>query len=448
VKYAIIIADGAADVPIDALGGRTALEAARTPNLDALAKLGRLGTAVTTPPGFSAGSDVCSMSLLGYDPARFHTGRAPLEAAALGLALAPTDWIFRLNFVTVGSAGSADDGLMLDHSAGGISDREARELAAGLAEFWRQADAPLAANFALTPGVSYRNILVDSSAAMASAGSRRAYGRVVTTPPHEIPRQPWRTHLPRALKPDDEQACVSAEVLNRLLSLAAEFLPDHPVNIAREQRGLRPANFAWIWGQGSKPAMPAFSERYGLGGAMITAVDLLAGIAALMGWDRLDVPGVTSYHDTDYAAQGRATADALEKYDVVCCHVESPDEASHQGDHETKVAAIEAIDRHVVGPVAAKLRSFGDAEAEPGAAGWRLLVMPDHYTLVSTRKHDATPPPVLIAGAWIRSAVERGRFTEALANQSDLRINPGHELMEYFLFGGLARVQAGLPRRR
>ncbi len=200
------------------------------------------------------------------------------------------------------------------------------------------------------------------------------------------------------------------------------------------------ANSVWIWGQGTRPAMALFAERFGLRGAMITAVDLLAGIAALMGWDRLHVPGITSYHDTDYAAQGAATCRAIEEYDIVCCHVEAPDEAAHQGDHATKVAAIEAIDRHIVGPVAAKLREFGDPEKDAGMGGWRLLVLPDHYTLVGTRKHDSTPVPFLMAGAWVRSVVAH-EFTERGAAGSDLHVGKGHELMEYFLRGGLVGVK-------
>lgn len=436
--------DGAADKPLDELDGQTPLEAARTPNLDALAKTARLGVACTTPEGFGAGSDVCSMSLLGYDPSRYHTGRAPLEAAALGLDLASTDWIFRLNFVTVGDAGGDDEGLMLDHSAGAISNAEARELVSGLVGFWNEQLPEIARGFKLFPGVSYRNILVDTS---GSSGVMRAYDTVVTTPPHEIPREPWAEHLP-APKIEDASSRLAAEVLTQLIESSREYLEAHPLNAARRAKGQRPANLAWIWGQGVKPAMPSFASRFALRGAMITAVDLLAGIAALMGWDRLEVPGVTSYHDTDYAAQGRATCDAIDSCDLICCHVESPDEASHQGDWKTKVAAIEAIDAHVIGPIVSKLRSFGDPENLATAQGWRLLVMPDHYTLVQTRKHDATPPPVLIAGSWVRTVIAHDRYTEAACEQGDLKIDPGHELMEYFLRGGLAQVRTRVGRPR
>lgn len=443
VKAIIIIADGAGDKPIAALGGRTPLEAAETPNLDLLVRQSGslMGTAATTPPGFEAGSDVCTMDLLGYDPRRYHTGRAPLEAASIGVDAGPSDWIFRLNLVTVGDERSqhtagADRGLMLDHSAGAISDAEARTLVADLLAYWRKsepalvgtADRPL---FTLTHGVSYRSILVDHTG--------RSYDGVRTTPPHEIPRQPFAASLPRALAGGPTTAPESAEVISRLMARSREMLEEHPINRERRARGLRPANSGWIWGQGTKPAMPAFDSRFGALGAMITAVDLLSGIARLIGWPRLDVPGVTSYHDTDYAAQGRATVEALRDFDVVCCHVESPDEASHQADWKTKVEAIESIDRLVVGPVARHLAS------PDGPAAWRLMVLPDHYTLVSTRKHDATPVPFLIASGPGRSATALGtpgpsaRFTEADAGRTGLHVADGADLMSFFL----GRADAG-----
>jgi 2,3-bisphosphoglycerate-independent phosphoglycerate mutase len=266
----------------------------------------------------------------------------------------------------------------------------------------------------VTPGVSYRNILID--------GSGRSYGDVRTTPPHAIPGEPWSRHLPAGGG--------EAEVLRRLMATSVGYLRDHEVNLARREQGLRPATMAWLWGQGTKPEVPLFRERFGLRGAMITSVDLLAGIAAYIGWDRLDVPGLTSYHDTDYAAQGRETIRAVNAYDLVCCHVEAPDEASHQADWRTKVASLESIDREIVGPVVAHL------EESYGESGWRVLIMPDHYTLCSTRKHDATPVPFLIAGTLVHSAVQRP-FTEEAADESDLQIDPGHDLMEYFLRGGL-----------
>jgi 2,3-bisphosphoglycerate-independent phosphoglycerate mutase len=344
------------------------------------------------------------------------------------LDLTGSDWIFRLNFVTVGTPETPDSGLMLDHSAGAITDREARALLGDLVAYWKSRIPDLVKDVHLFPGVSYRNILVDS-------GGSRDYSKVSTTPPHAIPRQPWAKFLPSGGAGD------GAGLLQQLMSLSSEVLPRHEVNLARMEQGLRPANMAWIWGQGTKPNVPSFHSRFGLRGAMITAVDLLAGISSYIGWERLAVPGLTSYHDNDYAAQGRATLDAIDRYDIVCCHVEAPDEASHQGDAATKVAALESIDHHIVGPVSEKLRRFGDPEKNDAEPGWRIMVLPDHYTLVSTRKHDATPVPFMIAGAWVRSMVERG-FNESDASSSDLRVAEGSELMEYFLRGGLATVRA------
>jgi 2,3-bisphosphoglycerate-independent phosphoglycerate mutase len=434
VKYVIIIPGGAADLPMSDLGDVTPLESAATPNLDRVAMLGRLGTANTTPAPFTAGSDVSFMCLLGYDPRKYHTGSAPLEAAALGVKARPTDWLLRLSLVTTGLPGTPDQGLMLDHSAGGITDREARELMKALAQYWRDKEPQIASSFAITPGAGHGGIMIDSTG--------RGYEHVATTPPHEIPREPWVSALPRRAGGGTSP---ESDALVRLLELSSEFLPDHEINRVRVEQGLRPATMAWIWGQGSLPAMPSFRERFGLRGAMITAVDLLAGIASHIGWDRLPVRGMTGHHDTNYAAQGRATCKAIDEFDMVCSHIEAPEEASHQGDAQAKVAALEAIDEHIVGPVLAKLQKLGDPESDAGATGWRLLVLPDHYTLVSTRKNDPTPVPLAMAGAWVRSVLKRP-FSERHAAESDLHIAEGHELMEYFLRGGLASVR-GAPRR-
>ncbi len=442
LKYVIVIADGAGDLPIAELGGKTPLQAAATPTMDGLARSGRLATARTTPAGWAAGSDVCTMCLLGYDPVRYHTGRAPLEAAASGVQAGASDWIFRLNLVTVGpdDAGSPDSGLMLDHSAGAISDAEAAAIVPDLLAHWRRDVPELAERLTLRHGVSYRSILVDASG--------RRFDGVVCTPPHEVPRQPWAAHLPRAAR-DDRDDAEAAEFLRELMLSAREFLPGHAVNVARRAKGLREANMAWIWGQGTKPDMPSFESRFGLRGAMLTPVDLLRGIAALIGWDRLEPPGMTSYHDNDYAAQGRWACDAIDRYDIVCCHVESPDESSHQGDWRTKVAGIEAIDREVVAPIVAKLRSLSPrvgrgTGANAGADdGWRLMILPDHYTLVSTRKHDATPVPVLLAGQGFAAPRPALAYAEAEAAASDLHIAHGHELMEFFLRHALPDPRRG-----
>ncbi|MEM6553649.1 MAG: cofactor-independent phosphoglycerate mutase [Planctomycetota bacterium] len=400
MKYAIVLPDGAADHPIDALDGKTPLDAAKTPNLDRLAQDGRLGTAATTPKGMPCGSDVCSMSLLGYDPLRYHTGRAPLEAAALGIDLGPEDWVFRVNLVTV------LDGKMQDHSAGAISSAEGQRI---LKDFTPRMPLDQAE---LIPGVSYRNLLIDRSG--------RDYSELATHPPHDIPGDAIRKRLPIG---GDH-----APLLQQLIAESEILLADHEINTTRREMGEPPATHLWPWGQGRKPDMPSFESRFGVRGAMITAVDLLAGIAHLIGWDRLDVPGQTSYHDTDYAAAGHAGAAALDDYDLVCVHIEAPDEAAHAGDAQTKVDAIEAIDAKVLPPLIQRL------QAEPD--GYRILVMPDHYTRIDTRKHFPTPPPFLIAGHKMSSTIPR-RFTEADAATADLRVAYGHELMEFFLKSGM-----------
>ncbi len=403
MKYAIIIPDGAADFPLEVLDGKTPFEAARKPHTDALAIEGRLGVVHTTPRGFSAGSDVCSMSLLGYDPAVYHTGRAPLEAAAMGIETGLTDTIFRCNLVT------AVEGMMSDHSAGHIPSPEGRKLLEDFASLL--AERGMADGITFYPGVSYRNIMVDRS--------ERDYGDLNTVPPHDVPGEPIKKHLPKGGP--------NAKLIQDMIAASEELFADHEVNTTRRELNESPATHVWLWGCGNRPDIPPFSEVYGLKGAMITAVDLLAGIAALIGWDRLDVPGITGYHDTDYAAKGRYACGALDVYDLVCVHVEAPDEASHQADATTKVASIEAIDKHIVGPVVEKLRTFDE--------GWRLLYLPDHYTCVHDRKHDATPPPFMMVGTGVAKLRELP-MSEANAKESGLEIEFGHELMEYFLRSG------------
>jgi 2,3-bisphosphoglycerate-independent phosphoglycerate mutase len=394
MKYAIIIPDGAADEPLQELNGKTPLEAAHTPNMDAIAMAGRIGTVRTVPPGFESGSDVATMCLLGYDPAVYHTGRAPLEAAAQRIPLAPTDWVFRCNLVTV------VDGIMKDHSAGGISNAEAQKLIADLSRKLNLA------GFEFHYGVSYRNLLVYRG---------HEEFNITTKPPHEIPDEPISKWLPKGK---------GSEILRDIMDRSRELFKDHDINGTRIDTGHNPASQVWLWGHGHAPNMPTFKERFGIDNAcMITGVDLLRGLAVLLGWQVKEVEGMTSFHDTNYVGQGVETAAALDQYDLVFSHIEAPDEASHQADTKTKIASIEAIDKHVVGPVLEKLKTFPD---------WRILVMPDHPTNIATRKHGYAPTLFAMAGTRVNSAFKRP-YTEAAAKASDLHIEKGHELMEYFL---------------
>jgi 2,3-bisphosphoglycerate-independent phosphoglycerate mutase len=396
LKYAIIIPDGASDEPLPELSGRTPLEAAHTPNMDRIAIEGVQGTARTVPDGFESGSDVATMCLLGYDPAVYHTGRAPLEAAAKSIPLSATDWVFRCNLVTV------IDGIMKDHSAGGISDADAKSLIYLLD---RSLNLP---GFEFHMGVSYRNLMVVRGNASFD---------VKTNPPHEIPEESAASWLPSGQ---------GSEVLREIIAKSQALFTDHPLNQARRKSGINPATNVWLWGQGHAPNMPKFADRFGVdSAAMITGVDLLRGLAVLLGWAVLEVPGMTSFHDTDYAGQGKATAAALDRFDLVFSHVEAPDEASHQADWKTKVDAIEHIDKHVVGPVLEKLRQFPE---------WRIMVLPDHPTNIATRKHGYAPTPFCIAGSGVKSA-GRLPYNERNAAASPIQITRGHELMEYFLTG-------------
>jgi 2,3-bisphosphoglycerate-independent phosphoglycerate mutase len=396
MKYAIIIPDGAADDPLPQLGGRTPIQAAATPNMDWIASHGSMGLVRTVPEGFESGSDVATMCLLGYDPAVYHTGRAPLEAAAQHISLSPTDWVFRCNLVTV------IDGVMKDHSAGGISNAEAKVLLTDLAN---SLNLP---GFEFHPGVSYRNLLV-------YRGSQEF--NVTTKPPHEIPEELAAKWLPKGS---------GSEVLRSIIERSKALFADHPVNLERKRKGLNPATQVWLWGQGHAPKMPSFKERFGISsGCMITGVDLLRGLAVLLGWDVHEVAGMTSFHDTNYRGQGIDTAAMLEKYDLVFSHIEAPDEASHQADWKTKISAIEHIDQFVVGPVLAKLRTFPD---------WRVLVLPDHPTNIATRKHGYAPTLFAMAGTGIESQNNAG-YSEPNAAATGLRIERGHELMNRFLKG-------------
>ena len=396
MKYSIIIPDGAADEPLKELGGRTPLEAARTPNMDRVAREGRIGLVRTVPPGFESGSDVATMCLLGYDPATYHTGRAPLEAAAQRIPLAASDWVFRCNLVTV------IDGVMKDHSAGGISDAEAKRLIGDLSDHLKLND------FEFFTGVSYRNLLVYRG---------REDFELKTRPPHEVPEEPIAGNQPQGR---------GSEILRRIMEESAKLFADHEVNRARRAVGKNAATQVWLWGQGHAPDVPRFEKKFGVkSGCMITGVDLLRGLANLLGWDVHDVEGMTSFHDTNYAGQGRETAAMLDRYDLVFSHIESPDEASHQADFKTKIEAIEHIDKFVVGPVLEKLRTLKD---------WRILVMPDHPTNIATRKHGYAPTLFAMAGSNVKPTGAMG-YSEKNAASGGVMIEKGFELMEYFLRG-------------
>lgn len=402
MKYAIVIPDGCADEPQDVLGGKTPLQAAHKPHMDHAARTGAVGRSNNVPQPLTPASDVATLSLFGYDPLQVYTGRAPLETAAMGIGLGPDDWAIRCNLVTV------EGEEMRDFTAGHIDNAHGRAL---IASVQQALGGPLPNGAALEfhPGVSYRNILV-----YRARGPAPFAADTKTQPPHDIPDRPIADHLPKG---------PGSDLLRDLMQRSREVFRDHPVNRERLAQGKRPATQVWLWGQGRAPSLRPFAEVYGKRGAIISAVDLVRGVGVLLGWKRIDVPTATGYLDTDYAAKGRAGVEALRDHDLVCVHVEAPDEASHEGRADAKVKALEEIDQHIVGPLLEALPRYGD---------WRLLVSPDHRTPLRTRAHAYGAVPFTWTGTGIAS---RGQpsYDEDVAAASDLAFDRGHELMRRFL---------------
>jgi 2,3-bisphosphoglycerate-independent phosphoglycerate mutase len=397
-KYAIVIPDGAADEPQEVLGGKTPLQAARTPEMDRIAREGVLGRSRNVPDKFVPASDVATLSLFGYDPLLYYTGRAPLEAAAMGHVLGPDDWAVRCNLMTI------RDGLMTDFTAGHITSEEGRQLIAALQE---KIGRP---NVEFYPGVSYRNLMIYRG----RPGETPFADDTLTTPPHDVPDQPAQDYLPRG---------TGADLLQELMRAGSAVVKDHPVNQARLAAGKSPANAIWLWGQGKAPQLPRFADLHGLRGAIISAVDLVRGVGQLAGWDRIDVPGATGYLDTDYAAKGHYGIAALKDHDIVCVHIEAPDEASHEGRADAKVEALERIDQDIVGPLRRALETY---------ERWRILVSPDHATLLRTRAHDRDWATWAMAGTGLSGSGYPYDEISARAANGPV-FEQGYRLMESFL---------------
>lgn len=387
-KFLILIPDGMTDEPIPSLGGKTPLEAARTPNMDRLAREGLTGWVKTVPDGMKPSSDVACMSIIGYDPQRYHTGRAPLEAASLGIRLTPQQVAFRCNLVTVA------DGKLTDYSAGHITSEEAQQLIGTL----ERALGGAAGRF--HAGVSYRHLWLTQGHLNAKC-----------TPPHDIQGQPIEGFFPTG---------DGSDALARLMRDSVSVLKDHPVNRARVAKGEAPASMIWLWGQGTAPQLPSFKERCGLSAGIITAVDLLRGIGRLTGLEIIEVPGATGYFDTNYQGKAEYALEALKRHDLVFLHVEATDEAGHVGNVEEKITAIEAVDRIVLGTLL------------PGLARlprWRLLMLPDHMTSCAKKTHVAGPVPFVIAGSGVRAGGAATAYNERGVPRSTVR-EAGHQLLD------------------
>ncbi len=357
-KRAIVIMDGAADEPQPDLGGRTPLQVARMPHSDSIAREGACGLVQTIPEGMEPGSDIAALSILGYDPRRYHTGRAPLEAASLDVPLDSADIAFRCNLVT------CDGTTLIDYCAGEIPTAEARVLIGVIGEKLSSR------HLQFYPGVGYRHVMV----------WREGSPEVKTTPPHDIIGQPIEPYLPQG---DGE------EMLRGLMFDSLEILDAHAINRRRRDEGRNPANMIWLWGQGRKCELPSFALARGTSGVVIAAVDLVRGVGKCAGLAAPEVPGATGNLDTDFGAKARAALEELESVDFALVHIEAPDEASHQASPERKVWALEQIDREVVGPLLKRLQAL---------PGDRIMIVSDHYTKISTKTHAGEPVPFAVLG--------------------------------------------------
>jgi len=396
MKFALVIPDGSADEPQSSLGGKTPLEAAHVPNMDDVARRGLVGRADHVPSSMPSGSDVGTMSLFGYDPLQFHTGRAPIEAAAQGIELGPNDWAIRCNLVTI------TDRVMTSFTAGQIPNDVGRAVIEDL-----QRDQCGDPYWKFYAGVSYRNLLIYRARDQQAPFTRDTQ----STPPHDITDQPVEPHLPIGPGSDELRS-----LMERSRAVCAACAP----NQARIAKGELAATQTWLWGLGNRPAFVPFAERFGHQGAVITAVDLLRGLGRLLGWTIIDVPGATGYLDTDYAAKGRYAIEALKNgVEFIVVHVEATDEASHEGNAKEKVRALENIDQHIVGPLHEYLRSQGD---------YRLLVCPDHPTFLRTKTHSHGYVPFALCGNGI-TADGATTYDEVVASKSPVVLDRGCELM-------------------
>lgn len=395
-KYIVLVGDGMADYPIEELGVRTPLEAARTPNMDFIAKNGTLGQAKTIPDKMTPASDVANLSILGYDPKKYYSGRGPLEAANLGIELEEDDVAFRCNLIT------ASGDTLLDYSAGHIKSTEAEKLIKFL-------DQKLGTNkLRFFNGISYRHLL------LAKRGAELNLQKLKCLPPHDIAGQSITRNLPKG---------DNADLIIKLMQDSRQLLENHEINLVRLDLKENPANMIWLWGQGRKPDMPKFIDKFGITGSVISAVDLIKGLGRILGLEVINVPGATGYYDTNYQGKADAAIKSLKNNDFVFVHVEAPDEAGHNGDLREKLTAIERFDQIIVGSLLEYCKNEGD---------FRIMVLPDHATPISLKTHT----PDLIPFAMYGKNIPTGSFTaynEKEAQRSELYFEHGYQLMENFI---------------
>ncbi len=406
MKYIILIGDGMADRPLKELGYRTCLQKAYTPYMDWLAAEGVIGKIRTIPQGFDPGSDVANLSILGYDPARYYSGRAPIEAEYRGVKLDSRDVAFRCNLVTLKfTTANRNTAVMQDYSAGHISNKEAKRLIEDVNEKLGNKE------FTFYPGMSYRHLMV----------WKNGKEKIQCTPPHDITGKKIGNYLPKGK---------GENVLKTLMSTSTEILLSHTVNRRRVRKGLSPANSIWFWGQGKKLSIPKFKSKYNLKGALISAVDLTKGLGICAGFDILNVKGATGYIDTNYIGKARAALRTLKTHDIVYVHVEAPDEAGHNGDIKTKIQAIEDFDSKVVGTIINGVKTF---------KAFSILLLPDHATPIRVRTHTEEPVPFVIYRKDNLSKDSKKKvrsYSENICRMRNICIfEKGYKLMDYFIMG-------------
>ncbi len=404
LKYLVVLADGMADYPVPELNGKTPLQVSNKSNMDRLAKSGEVGLVRTVPPGMPPGSDVANLAVMGYNPRQYYTGRSPLEAISIGVELALSDVSFRCNLVTLSDAPTPDEKTMIDYSAGEITTKEAEVLIKDLA---KELDSEA---IHLYPGISYRHLMVWHN---GPSDCR-------LTPPHDISDRLIGAFLPKG-------EC--SQVLMNLMKKSWSILENHPVNQERKKSGLRPANSVWFWGEGHKPNITGFSEKYGLKGSVISAVDLAKGLGIAAGLRVINVPGATGNIHTNFQGKAQAVLDAFKAGDdFVYLHIEAPDEAGHQGDLQTKIRAIERIDAEVLEIILAELPKI--------SADFKLMLLPDHPTPVTLKTHVADPVPFVIYQA--ENGIVKGStavFDETAAAGTGIVVEEGYRLMDRFIKG-------------
>ncbi len=400
MKYVVVLGDGMADYRMPQLGNRTPLQCAKKPNIDYLAANGEIGMVKTIPEGIPPGSDAANLSVMGYDPEKFYTGRSPLEAVSMGVELSDTDLAFRCNLVNLSVEGDYETSTMVDYSSDEISTSEASELIKEVNKYLSND------NITFYPGISYRHCMVWHN----GRGSRKM------TPPHDILEKNISSFLP---------AGDSSEMMLEMQKKSYEILKDHPVNKARIARGLRPANSIWLWGEGKRPAIPKFIDKYGIKGSVVSAVDLIKGIGICAGLDSIDVEGATGNINTNFRGKAEAALKELRKgSDFVYVHVEAPDECGHRYEIDNKVRSIELIDSEIVGVLLEGLKSFDD---------YSIMVLPDHPTPLSLRTHTPEPVPYIIYRKGSHKPSGIAGYDEFQAQRTGIFVDKGYTLMDRFL---------------